>query len=113
MNVPLLPHFVVNPVVSDREEDVLVVASVEDADLAATRGVCVDTPEEVVVALLVSWGLERDNGDALWVKVAEDVVHNTILATGIHCLKHNKHGILVLSAQDVLQLADSMMREGE
>ena len=88
------PHLLRHEVVHPHDEDVLVVAAVEDRDVAARRGVLVHPPEVVVGELDVVRPLEVGDLDAERVHRAEDVLDRAVLARGVHALEHDEHPVL-------------------
>ena len=100
--------------VDPRDEDLLVVRPVVDADPAALRHRLERSPEVVVVAFLGRRRLEAENLATLRVDAAHDVADGAILARGIHRLEHQQDAVGVLCVQPVLlgsQHLDTLLQQ--
>src|ERR1700720_3634237 len=86
LGVARLPDLGGHEVVDALDQHRLVVAAVEDPDLAGGRHLLVDAPEEVVVELLLARCLEGRHPDAERVDALEDVGDGAVLAAGVHAL---------------------------
>ena len=83
-------------------ERLLVVAAVEDADVAAVGQHLHAAPEIVVVEILGGGRLEGDDLAALRVDAGHDVLDGAVLAGGVHGLEDEQHRPLVLRVELVL-----------
>ena len=86
------------------DEHLLVVGSVEDADLAARRQAARVAPEKVVVELLGRRDLEAVDRDALRVDAAHHVADRPVLAGRVERLEDDEDAPGVLSGQPRLVL---------
>ena len=87
------------------DEHVLVVAAVEDPDLAVRRRVAVHPPQVVVGQLLLASGaLKLATLHALGVDVPEHVADGAVLAAGVHRLEHHEQLVAAVGVQEVLEL---------
>jgi hypothetical protein len=97
--------------VDPHDEDVLVVAAVEDPDVTGDGQGLSDAPEERVLLLLVRGGLEGRDLDALRVDRPHDVAHDAALARGVHALDDEQHRprpvALGLGVEALLEVAES------
>ena len=80
-----------------RNEEVLVVRTVEDPDHARPRETRTDPPEEVVSAFFLRRGLESGEGDALRVDLAHDMTDDTALPRGVEPLDDEEHAVAALA----------------
>ena len=99
----LPPPLLGDETVHAHHDDVLVVAPVEHADLAALRDVGVDAPEVVAGQLALGGRLERRHPQARGVHAAEDVPHGAALAGGVDALQHDEQSLALARPEDVLQ----------
>jgi len=110
---PRTPHVLVDQSVHPRHQNVLVVRTVEDADLAPPGNPVVDTPEEVVGELFARRLLERGHPGPLRVHTGEDVFDGAILARGIQTLEDDQQGPSSFGPQPVLQIRETALENGE
>src|SRR5262249_45356243 len=86
------------------DEHLLVVRTVEDADLPARRQPLLIAAEEVLVELEHRRDLEALDAHTLRVEAAHHVADRPVLARGIECLKHDQHAVGVLGCESRLVL---------
>ena len=94
-------------------EHLLVVAAVEDADVAARRQGAVGAPKEVVCQFLGSRRLEAGHLHALRVHARHHVLDGAVLAGGVHRLEHAQHRPFVLRVEPLLQCGEPMHVAGD
>ena len=94
-------------------EHLLVVAAVEDADVAARRQGAVGAPEEVVRQFLGPRRLEAGHLHALRVHPRHHVLDRAVLAGRVHRLEHAEHRPFVLRVELLLQCGQAMHTAGE
>ena len=68
------------------DEDLFIVRSVEDGDLALARSALVNAPQEVVSSFFGGRYLERCDVAALWIESRHDAPDRAVLARRIHAL---------------------------
>ena len=95
-----------DPALDDRNEDVLVVAAVEDHDLAGGRRLLVDAPQEVVRALLLGRRLPRRGADAERAGFREHATDRAVLAARVGALQDDEHLEAAIGVQHVLEPVD-------
>src|SRR5437879_1482013 len=100
----MTPDFLWDNIVNSLNENALVMATVENRELAVSRHLSVLPPQETVIELLRSRFLEVRDADPLWVDSLKDPVNDAVLATRIHGLKNNKNFLLVLCVEHLLKL---------
>ncbi len=88
------------------DEHLLVVGTVEDADLAAYGNPLGVTPEVVVVELLVRGGLEARDPNALRVDAAHHVADRPVLAAGVDRLQDDEQAPVVLGGEPGLVVGE-------
>ena len=101
--VALAPDLGRHEIVDAYDQHVLVVAAVEDDDLAVAGRLFVDTPEIVVGQFFGRRFLEAGHLDALGIDAVEDVADGAVLAAGVRGLEHDEHLVLVLGVEQFLQ----------
>ena len=79
LRVARLPHLLRHQVVTANDQDVFVVAAIEDDDLARRRHLRVHAPEIVVVELQLRRLFEGDSADTLRADAAHHVTDRAIL----------------------------------
>ena len=89
--------------VDAHDEHVLVVAAVEEADVAALGQMRHGAPEVVVGELLLGGLLEAVDVHALGVHAAHDVLDGGVLARGVHGLEQHDHALVSLGVELVLE----------
>ena len=92
------------------DEDVLVVRSVEDRDLARPRGLLVDAPQVVVGQLLLGGPLERRHLHALRVDLVEHVADGAVLAARVGGLDHDEHLVRALGVEELLEVLEPVVQ---
>ena len=102
------PLFLAQQLVDARNEDVLVVRAVEDADHPARRNLRVDAPEKIVTRLDVGRRLEARDGAALRIDRGEDFANRAVLAGGVAPLQNDEQRVARVGVEDALQLGDSL-----
>ena len=95
-------HQVVDP----HHEHVLVVAPVEDRDMAGGRRPEVDAPQVVVRALAVTGDLEAHHAASLGVERVHDMADRAVLARGVDALEDDQHLVPALRPQPLLELGE-------
>ena len=68
-------------------DDILIMGTVEDADIPAARQRAIDTPHVVVVLFFTVRLLEGNDMDAIRIQMREDVLDRPVLACRIHRLQ--------------------------
>ena len=101
--ITALPDFLGHKLVHTHHKHILVVRAIEDNDLACLRRLLLDTPEEVMLCLLLRRCFESMNPRTLRVHRAQDVIDGSVFAGGIQCLQADEQGSLVLSVKKILQ----------
>jgi hypothetical protein len=97
------PDLLGNKLVHPHHQDVLIVRTIEDDDLAVLWHLLLDAPEEVMLGLLCGGRFESMDARALRVHGAKHVVDGSVLAGGIQRLQANQQAALVLSVEKILQ----------
>ena len=95
------------------DERLLVIAAVEDADMAAVGQALHAAPEIVVIQLFGGRGLEGEDLAPLGVDPGHDVLDGAVLAGGVHRLEDQQHRPLVLGVEFVLQLGQRLDARGQ
>ena len=90
------------------DQDLLVVAAVEDADHAPGGQPDRGPPQEVVVQLVDGGGLEAGHLHALRVDAAHHVADGAVLARGVDGLEHDQQAVHVLGRQPLLVLREQL-----
>ena len=89
-------------------DDILIVVTVEDADIPAARQRAIDTPHVVVVLFFTVRLLEGNDMDAIRIQMREDVLDRPVLACRIHRLQDDDEPIgtlcIELCLQEILRL---------
>src|SRR5581483_6947490 len=93
-------------VVDADDDHVLVVAPVEDRDLALRGDALVDAPEVVVVELDLGRLLEGRDVDPHGVHALEDVAYDAVFPGGVHALEDDEELVLVLGEEELLELLE-------
>jgi hypothetical protein len=101
--IPTLPDFIWNNLVNALDQYALIVAAVEDSDLALARYLVMVPPEEIVIKLLRGGYAKVSNPDALRVDALEDATNRAVLAASVHRLQHNQELVLVLGPEKLLK----------
>ena len=91
----------------------LVVAAIEDPDAPPLRQALHAPPEKIVVEVLAGGRLEREDLAALRIDARHDVLDGAVLARGVHRLKDQQDGPVVLGVQHVLQLGQRLDSGGK
>ena len=89
------------------DEDILVVRAIEDGDAAAPRGVRVNPPQEVVVALFRGRLLESLDIDTLGIHGADHVPARSVLAGAVDPLQDDEKTMAAVRVKFALQDADA------
>ena len=92
--------------VDAHDEDVFVIAAVEDADVAAIGKDLEAAPEIIVIELLGRGSLKGIDLAALWVDAGHDVFDNAVLAGGVHGLEDEEQRPFVVGVEAVLELCE-------
>ena len=79
--------------VDARDQDILIVRAVEDADHAAGGKALLAAPEEVMLGFERGGRLEAGDVAALRVDAGEDVADGAVFAGGVHALQHDEHSL--------------------
>ena len=77
--------------------------AVEHCNAALGRGLAVDAPEEVVVALFRGRALEAGDLAGLRIESAHHVLDGAVLAAGVYGLQHDEQGALPFGVKLLLQ----------
>ena len=85
------------------DQDILVVAAVEDHDLAFARRVLVDAPQIVMGEFVFGGGLKARHPYTGRVHALKDMANDAVLAAGVHGLQHDQYLMLPLGKEDLLQ----------
>src|SRR4051794_2088999 len=101
--VAAAPDRLRDELVDARDQHVLVMGAIEDADVAMRGRGGVDAPQEVVGELLRGRLLERRDPHALRVDAGEDVLGGPVLAARVHRLEHDEQRLPGLGVEAVLQ----------
>ena len=88
------------------DEDLLVVGTVEDPDVASPRQPLGVAPQVVVIELLGGGDLEAVNRDALRVHAAHDVPNRAVLPGSVKRLDADEHAPRVLGSETGLVLGE-------
>ena len=99
--------------VHTHHQHLFVVRAVEDADRAALREGALVAPQEVVLQVLGGRYLEADDGDALRVHAAHDVLDRPVLAGRVHGLQYDQQRVAVLGRQACLVFGQQLDALGE
>jgi len=75
--------------------------------------VLVDTPEEVVLALLLGGHPERGDDHAARIEEAHHVLDGAVLAGAVAALQHHQDAASLGAVQPVLQLEELLAQRGE
>ncbi len=86
------------------DENVLVIRSVEDRNLALGGQHFGGPPQEVVRDVFVGRHLEGHHAGTLWIESAHHVSDQAVLAAGIHPLQHEQQRVPPVGVEKVLQL---------
>ena len=89
-------------------QHLLVVAAVEDADVAACRKRPIGAPQEVVRQFLGSRRLEAGHLHTLRIYARHHVLDRAVLAGSVHRLQHAQHGPFILCIQLLLQRGQTL-----
>ena len=106
MPVASLPYLFRQKLLHPHGNNILVVAAVEDRDLAIAGNMLVHAPEEIASQFSLGRLLEGLHADALRVHPQKNMFHTPVLPPGVHGLNHNQDPALVLRVQDLLQGLD-------
>ena len=85
-----------------RDEHLLAVVAVKDADLSALGQAAGGEPQKIVVELLCAWALEVKHQAILRVHPGYDVFDGTVLSRCIHRLENHQQGVAVDRLEQVL-----------
>ena len=102
------PDLARHEVMHAHDQHVLVVRSIEDADLALARHLLVDAPQVVVGELLGGRDLEGRDRAALRVERLHDLVDRAVLAGGIDALEDDEDRALRLRPEAVLEVGQAV-----
>ena len=90
-----------------RDEHILVVRAVEDADVPLRRDLPMHPPEKVMRQFKRSGRLERRHPAALWVHARHHMLDRAVLAAGIHALENNEQRPARIGIESFLEPAES------
>src|ERR1700758_1914586 len=88
-------------------ENLFVVGTVEDSDMAAFRKHNGCTPEKIVLQLPVRWRLEGMHLATLRIYARHHVLDGAVFAGGIHRLENQQKRPCILGVESVLQFRGS------
>ncbi len=88
------------------DQNVLVMGTVEDADVAVARKGPVDAPKEIVREFLARRRLEIGGFHAGGIDMLEHAAAGAVLAASVHALQKDNEGMFMIGVQQVLELAD-------
>ena len=91
----VLRRFLVDEFVYTRREHIFVVRSIKDADHAARRHRVVNAPQEIMLGLCRTRHFERGHVATLRVYTVKNAADRTVLAAGVHALKHDEKTLRV------------------
>src|SRR6266566_1150938 len=89
LSVPMTPNLLRNDLVNSLNENALVMASIENGELAVSRHLSVLSLQETMIELLRSRLLEVRDADPLRVDPLKDPVNDAVFAPRIHGLQNN------------------------
>src|SRR5262249_30477198 len=89
-------------------QNILVVRTIKDHDLALARRAQMRTPDKIVSSLLFARLLESKHERSLRVHSAEYVPNDPVLTGGIKSLQHNEKGLAAIRVKQVLQLVQAL-----
>ena len=90
------------------DEDIFVVAAVEDGESAESGGFLVDAPEKIVAKFFGRRGFEAGDVEAGRVDCIEDLADGTVFARRIEALKDEKERAAAFGVENILKLADAL-----
>ena len=90
-------------------DDVLVVAAIENNELAGGRHLGMHPPQEVVGELFRARLLEGIYMDPLRIDARENVLDAAVLAAGVHGLHHHQDAVLVLRVEFFLKCLELVL----
>src|SRR5438093_559622 len=90
------------------DDHVLVVRPVEDPEIASGGHRLVDAPEKIVLELFLGGHLERPDAAPGRIESRHDVADRAVFPAGIHGLKHDEQGTLVLGVEEILELGEAL-----
>src|SRR6267143_784792 len=94
-----------NLTVDAHHQHLLIIGTVENADLASLRQAPRRSPKVVMVQLLRRRRLERPHTHSQRIHPRHDVLDRSVLPCGVHALKNQEHAPTVLRRENVLQPA--------
>ena len=95
------------------DEHLLIIGAIVNADAPTFRQAAGRAPEKVVFQVLGARVFEAKNLAALRVDAGQDVLDGAILAGGVHRLKNQQNGVLVLGVEQTLLPAQGPGMFGE
>src|SRR5262249_5591645 len=84
--VALTPDLFRHQLVHAHDQNIFIVAAVEDCDLSLSRGVAVNAPEKVMVKFFRRWRFKTSNPNSLGIDARKYMADSAVLAAGVHGL---------------------------
>ena len=106
-------HIFQNLRVDTHHQQLLIIGTVENADLASLRKALRRSPKVVVVQFFRRRRLERPHVHSLRIHSRHDVFDRSVLSSGVHALKNQKQAPTVLRRENILQAVQFLDAVGE
>ena len=90
------------------DQDVLVVGTIEDRDIAPLRRVRVNAPKKIMLPFFDGRLLEPPHLHALRIHGADDMPAGAVLAGAVDALQHDQKTMPMIGVKRALQLADAV-----
>lgn len=100
------PDVLVDQIMDSHDENVFVMRTVEDTNVASGRDCSVDAPKIIVSQFTVAGSLEGGYMAALGVNSREDVANGAVLAPCVHGLKDNEQRLAAICIKNILQFSE-------
>src|SRR6266487_1707808 len=105
----MTPNLLRNDLVNSLNENALVMASIENGELAVSRHLSVLSPQETMIELLRSRLLEVRDADPRRVDPLKDPANDAVLAPRMDGWQNNENVLRVLCIEALLKLATALV----